>query len=145
MKWRKLIPAALLAGVLTTSLLTGCQQVTEETAPTFAATWSDEGRQITVSGLTLNHKAGSQAEFQLLLDNERVDESWVSSYKIHFFDPAIGIDWEVARKEFDISAGHAVEIPVVVEIPQNYQGELGVRVLIENFEGVGGTSLQIVD
>ncbi|MDD5511901.1 MAG: hypothetical protein PHI12_14010 [Dehalococcoidales bacterium] len=128
--WTSLI--ALL--VLSVLLLPSCQKapINQEIPPDpFTTTWNlgDEGRTFSISGNSAGHTAGKETEFQLRLDNRSGDDPWQGEYCILLVDQD-GIVKEVAHEHFDVPVGLETQKPVTVEFPGNFEGPLGLCVVI---------------
>jgi hypothetical protein len=128
--WTSMI--ALL--VVSALLVTGCQQAptNPEVPPDpFNTTWDlgEEGRTFSISGDSAGHMPGKQSEFLLRINNHAGDERWQGEYCILLVD-SNGVVKEITHEQFDIPVGLETQQPVFVEFPEDFEGPLGLCVVV---------------
>jgi len=131
----KTIWTSLFALLLVSALLiTGCQKspANQEIPPDpFNTTWDlgEEGRSFSISGNSAGHMPGKQSEFLLKINNHSGAERWQGEYCILLVDTN-GVVKEVTHEQFDIPLGLETQQTVFVEFPEDFEGPLGLCVVV---------------
>lgn len=127
--WTSLI-ALLAVPVL---LITGCQKApaTEIPPDPFTTTWDlgEEGRTLSISGNSAGHVPGKESEFQIILDNVSGDDPWQGEYCILLVDGE-GVVKEINHEQYNVSVGIKKQEPFTVKFPEDFEGPLGLCVVI---------------
>lgn len=140
----KTIPACLaVLAVVSALLLMGCQEAAAppETPPdTFTTTWNlgEEERAFGISGDRTGHKAGVPSEFELMLDNLQGDGSWQGEYCVLLLD-RYGVVEKVAHRQYDVPAGLKTSETITVHFPEDFEGPLGLCVVVPERASVVST------
>ena len=118
----------------TALLMAGCQNVpATQDIPRdpFTTTWSlgEEDRTLSISGDSAGHRAGETSEFLLTLDNVSGDGPWQGEYCIVLVDRE-GVLKEISSDQYNVRVGVTTQESIVVEFPEDFEGPLGLCVVV---------------
>ena len=128
--WTSFIALLLISALL----ITGCQKApTNQGVPPdpFNTTWDlgEEGRAFSISGNSAGHIPGKQSEFLLKINNHTGAEPWQGEYCILLVDTD-GIVKEITHEQFNVPVGIETQQPIFVEFPKDFEGPLGLCVVV---------------
>lgn len=121
--------------ILSTIFIAGCQYLPfkpSKISPNpFTSTLSlnEEDRTFSISGNSAGHVAGKRSEFQLSLDNRHSENPWNGKYCILLIDQG-GVKKQISHEQYDIPAGQEIQKQIAVEFPENFNGPLGLCIII---------------
>jgi hypothetical protein len=132
-RWKKLKKKSLLlcSGIAILAivlLVTGCQRAPEKASNTFATTYylNDKGRSFSISGNS-DGMPGEQSEYVLKIHNNV--ENWLDEYYVLLVD-SDSITQEIDHEHFNLPSGGGIQKPITVEYPKDFEGALGLCVII---------------
>lgn len=105
----------------------GCRKAPEIPPDTFNAAYTfKDGRNVSISGRS-HGMPGEQMEYILKINNNA--EHWQGRFYVLLVDSDSVIQ-EISHEQFDISGGGGMQKPFKVELPEGFEGALGLCVKI---------------
>jgi hypothetical protein len=128
MKKKIIVTGIIAILVLSAVLATSCARVPDSPPDRFAATYNliEEGRSISISGNS-SGMPGDQSEYVLKINNSA--ERWTDEYYVLLVD-SDSVVREISHEQIDIPGGGGVQTPIMVEYPNDFEGALGLCVLV---------------